>query len=77
MLVLIPLYVSLLALSAWLLYRSARVHDDPSLFWVGAGGAVVAFISLWISSFLVYAGLIVLVGANIGDFVRALRHRTA
>lgn len=75
--VLIPLYVLLLALSAWLLYRSAKAHGDLSLFWVGAAGAVVAFIGLWISSFLLYAALIVLVGANIGDFVRARRHRMA
>lgn len=75
--VLIPLYVLLLALSAWLLYRSAKAHRDLSPFWLGASGAVVAFAGLWISSYLVYAGLIVLVAANVGDFVRARRRGAA
>lgn len=69
--VLIPLYVLLLALSAWLLYRSAKTHGNLAPFWVGAAGAVIALAGLWINSFLVYAGLIVLVAANLGDFLRA------
>lgn len=50
---------------------------------IGAGflikdvGAVVALVGLWISPFLIYAGLIVLVAASFGDFMRARRHGAA
>lgn len=75
--VLIPFYVALLSLSAWLLYRSAKAHGNLPAFWIGTAGAVVALAGLWISSFLVYAGLLVLVAANLGDFFRARRRGTA
>jgi mercuric ion transport protein len=75
--VLMPLYAALLALSAWLLYRSAKAHRNLAAFWIGAAGAAVALVGLWISSFLVYAGLIALVAANVGDFLRARRLRAA
>jgi mercuric ion transport protein len=71
--VLIPLYVALLALSLWLLYRSARAHGRLASFWVGAAGAALALVSLWISAYLVFAGLLALVLANIVDFVQARR----
>lgn len=71
--VLIPLYVALLALSLWLLYRSARSHGGLGPFWLGAAGAAVAFIGLWTNPVLVYAGLIAIVAGNVGDFVRGRR----
>lgn len=75
--VLIPFYVLLLALSAWLLYRSTKAHGNLPLFWIGAAGAVDALLGLWISPLLVYAGLTVLVAASFGDFIRGRRHGAA
>ncbi len=65
---LIPLYLLLLGLSAWLLYRSARAHGDLTPFWAGSGGLVVAFAGLWISPVLVYAGLAALIASSVWDF---------
>ena len=71
--VLIPLYVALLALSVWLLYRTAKGHGALAPFWVGAGGAAVALVGLWISPILVYAGLLAIVAGNVADFLRGRR----
>lgn len=65
---LIPLYLLLLGLSAWLLYRSARAHGNLTPFWAGSGGLVVAFAGLWISPVLVYAGLAALIASSVWDF---------
>ena len=65
---LIPLYLALLALSAWLLFRSARSHANLRPFGVGLAGAVAAFTGLWISAGLVYAGLAVLIAGSAWDF---------
>ena len=72
---LIPLYLGLLGLSAWLLYSSARSHDNLTPFWAGLGGAIVAFAGLWILPALVYAGLAVLIAGSVWDFwnMRAAR----
>ncbi len=43
---LIPLYLALLGLSAWLLYRSARSHGNLTPFWAGLGGLIVALVGL-------------------------------
>lgn len=74
---LIPLYVLLLALSLWLLYRSAKAHGGLAPFWVGAGGAAVALAGLWINPILVYAGLAAIIAGNVGDFVRGRRKAAA
>ena len=71
--VLIPLYLALLALSLWLLYRSAKAHGGLAPFWLGLAGALVAFAGLWINPVLVYAGLLAIVAANVGDFFRGRR----
>ena len=71
--VLIPLYLALLALSLWLLYRSANAHGGLAPFWLGLAGALVAFAGLWINPVLVYAGLLAIVAANVGDFFRGRR----
>lgn len=65
---LIPLYLALLGLSAWLLYRSARSHGNLAPFWAGLGGLIVAFAGLWISPVLVYGGLAALIAGNVWDF---------
>ncbi|MGQ0654269.1 MAG: MerC family mercury resistance protein [Betaproteobacteria bacterium] len=74
---LIPLYVLLLGLSLWLLYRSAKAHGSLTPFWVGVGGAVAALAGLWINSILVYGGLLAIVAGNVGDFVRGYRKAAA
>ena len=66
--ILIPLYVVPMALSVWLLYRSAHAHGNLAPFWVGLSGAVVALVGLWILSALVYAGLAALIASNVWDF---------
>jgi mercuric ion transport protein len=71
--VLIPLYVTFLALSLWLLYRSAKAHGSLAPFWLGLAGAAVALVGLWINPALVYAGLLALVAGNVGDYLRARR----
>ena len=70
---LIPLYVLLLALSLWLLYRSAKAHGSLTPFWIGVGGAVVALAALWINPILVYAGLLTIIAGNVADFLGGRR----
>jgi len=72
---LIPLYLSLLGLSVWLLYSSTRSHGNLTPFYVGLGGALVAFAGLWILPALVYVGLAVLISGSVWDFwnMRAAR----
>lgn len=70
---LVPLYVLLLALSVWLLYRSARAHGALAPFWAGAGGASVALSGLWIHPVVVYAGLLAVIAGNVADFLRGRR----
>lgn len=67
---LIPVYLGLLALSAWLLYRTSRTHGNLAPFWTGLAGAGLAFAGLWISPALVYSGLAVLMAGSVWDFVR-------
>ncbi len=75
--ILIPVYVLLLALNLWLLYRSAKAHGGLAPFWVGVCGAVVALAGLWINPVLVYGGLAAIIAANVGDFVRGRRKPAA
>lgn len=75
--VLIPLYVAFLALSAWLLYRSAKAHGGLGPFWLGAAGAAVALIGFFIHPILVYAGIAALVAGNIVDFLHGRRGAAA
>lgn len=65
---LIPMYLGLLGLSVWLLHSAARPHDNLTPFYVGLGGALVAFAGLWILAVLVYAGLAVLIASSVWDF---------
>ena len=74
---LIPLYVVLLTLSLWLLYRSSRAHGRLWPFWVGVCGAVAGFVGLWVSPIVVYAGLVAIMGANLADFLRGHRPNAA
>jgi hypothetical protein len=70
---LVPLYLGLLALSVWFLYRSARTHGRAAAFRAGLTGAIVAFAGLWIHPALVYAGLAALISGSLWDFRSARR----
>lgn len=67
--VLIPLYAALLALSLWFLHRTTRAHRRRAPFYLGLGGAVVAFAALWIWLAAIWAGLAALVAASLWDFL--------
>lgn len=69
--VLIPLFVALLGLSLWLLYRSARAHNDLAPFYLGIAGAVVAFAGLWTWIAAIVGGLAAMIGASFWDFFNA------
>lgn len=74
--VLIPLFAALLALSLWFLHRSTHAHHRRPPFYLGVGGAVVAFAGLWTSLAAIWVGLAALVAASLWDFVAAkLQHR--
>lgn len=71
--VLIPLFVALLALSVWLLYRSAKHHARLGPFWLGLAGALLALLGMWTSPILIYAGLLAIIAGDIADFVNSRR----
>jgi mercuric ion transport protein len=66
--ILIPLFVAFLALSLWLLYRSARGRGDLRPLYLSAAGAVAALGGLFVTPVAVYAGLAAMVGASLWDF---------
>ena len=69
--VLIPLFVALLGLSLWLLYRSARAHANLAPLYLRIAGAVVAIAGLWTSTVAIVIGLAAIVVASFWDFVSA------
>ncbi len=71
--ILIPVYVALLGLSLWLLWRSARAHALRAPVWLGVAGALAALAGLWISGAVVFAGLAALIGASLWVFLGARR----
>jgi mercuric ion transport protein len=75
--ILIPLYVALLALSLWLLYRTAAAHHNLRPFWLGVAGAVAAFAGLWVSAAVVYVGIGALVAGSLLDFFAARRRSSS
>ena len=66
--ILIPLFVVFLALSLWLLYRSARGRGDLRPLYLSAAGAVAALGGLFVHPVVVTAGLAAMVGASLWDF---------
>jgi mercuric ion transport protein len=74
--VLIPLFVVLLAVSLWFLWRSASAHDNLNPFYLGSVGALAALAGLWTSAVVLFAGLLAIVASSIWDFVGARRQLT-
>ena len=77
---LFPIFVGFIALSLWLLYRSARGHADLAPFWLGLGGGVFGAAGLWLSvtglypmPWTVYGGLALLVAGSVWDVVNGRR----
>lgn len=73
---LFPIFVGFIALSLWLLYRSARGHGSLAPFWLGLGGGVLGALGLWLlvtglypMPWSVYVGLAVLVTGSVWDVV--------
>lgn len=74
---LIPVYLGLLTLSVWLLYKTSRSHRKLAPFWTGLAGAVVAFAGLWILPAIVYAGLAALISGSVWDYRNARAARAS
>ena len=77
---LFPIFVAFVALSLWLLYRSARGHQSLVPFWVALTGGVAGAVGLWLlvtglypKSWPIYVGLTVLVACSVWDTVNARR----
>lgn len=69
--VLIPLFVALLGLSLWLLFRSARAHADLRPVYLAAAAAIAALAGLWTSTVVLFAGLGVMMGSSLWDYFGA------
>ncbi|MHB1142337.1 MAG: BufA2 family periplasmic bufferin-type metallophore [Sulfuricaulis sp.] len=77
---LFPIFVGFVALSLWLLYRSARAHADLRPFWLALAGSLFGAAGLWLLvtglypvNWSVYAGLGVLVAGSVWDFMSGRR----
>ena len=69
--ILIPLFVALLGLSLWLLFRSARVHRDLRPVYLAALGALGALVGLWTSTVVLFGGLGLMVASSLWDYFSA------
>jgi mercuric ion transport protein len=77
---LVPIFGAFVALSLWLLYRSARTHASLVPFWVALAGGLAGLVGLWLmvtgfypKSWPIYVGLTVLVAASLWDDVNGRR----
>ena len=77
---LVPIFGAFVALTLWLLYRSARGHYSLIPFWLALAGGMAGIVGLclvvtgfYAKSWPVYAGLMVLVAASVWDAVNGRR----
>ncbi len=77
---LFPIFGAFVALSLWLLYRSARSHQSLVPFWVALAGGLAGVVGLWLmvtgfypKSWPIYVGLTVFVAASVWDAVNGRR----
>lgn len=77
---LFPIFVGFIAISLWLLYRSARDHANLTPFWLGLGGGIFGTAGLWLlvtglypMPVTVYAGVGVLMAGSVWDLVNSRR----
>lgn len=73
--VLIPLFIALLGLSLWLLFRSARAHRNSRPVYLAALGALGALVGLWTSTLILFAGLGLIVASSLWDYLGARTSR--
>ena len=73
--ILIPLFVALIGLSVWLLFRSARVHRNLRPAYLAAAGALGALIGLWTSTVILFVGLSLIVTSSFWDYLDARASR--
>ena len=73
--VLIPLYVALLGLSVWLLFRSARAHRNLRPAYLAGAGALGALVGLWTSTLILFLGLGLIVASSFWDYLGARASR--
>ncbi len=71
---LFPIFVGFVAFSLWMLYRSARKHQNLAPFYLGIGGGVIGVLGLWLLvtglyplAWSVYVGLALLVAGSVWD----------
>ena len=67
--VLVPLYLALLALSVWLVFRSARAHRNLRPVYLAGAGALAALIGLWTSTVVVFVGLGLMVASSFWGYL--------
>lgn len=73
--VLIPLYIVLLGLSLWLLFRSARAHRNLRPVYLAGTGTLAALIGLWTSTVVLFLGLGLIVASSFWDYLGARASR--
>lgn len=73
--ILIPLFVALLGLSLWLLFRSARAHRNLRPVYLAALGALGALVGLFSSTVVLFAGLGLMVASSLWDYLGARASR--
>ena len=73
---LFPLFVGFVGLSLWLLYRSAKAHQNMQPFWLSTVGGLVGVAALWLLvtglyplPWLLYVSLAMLISGSIWDFI--------
>ena len=74
--ILIPIFVVFLAYSVWVLWESRKVHGRAGPFYLGVGGATVAFAALWFLPALSYAALAALVSASVWNIIAQRQNRS-
>lgn len=74
-LILIPLFVALLGATLWFLRQSHKRHRQPGPFFLGAAGALVAFVALWFFTPLSYTGLAAVLAASVWDGIVSRQNR--
>ncbi|MDA8110641.1 MAG: MerC family mercury resistance protein [Betaproteobacteria bacterium] len=74
---LLPIFAAFVALTLWLLARSARRRGDLKPLWLSVAGGVTAIAGLWLlvtalypRAWLLYAGLAALVAGTLWDALR-------
>ncbi len=73
---LFPLFVGFIGLSLWLLYHSAKAHQNMRPFWLSATAGAMSAATLWFMvtglypmTWLLYVSLAMLISGSLWDFI--------